>query len=97
MAEISDRPITPAQIRAIHVALPRRGLSDDDYRGILRERLRRRDLQGADAPAGSRPAARTGPGAAAAARGAHAAATGAIRMATPAQRELIDELAGEIA
>ena len=40
MAAISDRrPITPAQIRAIHVVLSRRGLDDDDYRGLLRDRF----------------------------------------------------------
>ena len=36
MAEISDAKfITTAQIRAIHVALARRGIDDDDYREIL--------------------------------------------------------------
>ena len=37
MAQISDRPITPAQVRAIHVALSARGIDDDTYR----ERLER--------------------------------------------------------
>lgn len=105
MAEISGRPITPSQIRAIHAALPRRGLSDDDYRAILRERydvetckaLTRRQAHdllltlgralprppGAKGPRRRQPATR--------------AAKGAVRMVTPAQRALIEELAGEVA
>lgn len=31
------RPITPAQVRAIHVALSRQGIEDDDYRRLLAE------------------------------------------------------------
>ena len=37
MAEIStSRPITAAQVRAIHIALSRNGIDDDVYRGMLR-------------------------------------------------------------
>ena len=38
MAEVSRRPITPAQVRAIHVAISRSGIDDETYRGILYER-----------------------------------------------------------
>lgn len=39
MPEIStDKPITAAQVRAIHVALHRRGIDDDEYRGRLMDR-----------------------------------------------------------
>ena len=37
-AEITGKPITKAQIRAIHVALQRRGIHDEAYRGILEDR-----------------------------------------------------------
>lgn len=36
---ISERPITPAQVRSIHVALRRRGIEDADYRGLLADRF----------------------------------------------------------
>lgn len=39
---ISDRPITPAQVRSIHVALRRRGIDDAEYRALLS------DMFGAD-------------------------------------------------
>ena len=35
MAEISERPITPAQVRSIHVALSRLGIEDAEYRSLL--------------------------------------------------------------
>ncbi len=37
MTEISTRPITPAQVRAIHVALHRHGIDDATYRRRLRD------------------------------------------------------------
>lgn len=104
MAAVSDRPITPAQIRAIHVALPGRGLDDGSYREFLRERfgvdtckaLTRRqasDLLATLGQALSRPPGARRP------RTRKPAPTGpnVSRMVSPAQRELINELAGEIA
>lgn len=38
MPKISAKPITPAQVRAIHVALHRRGIDDDEYRDLLMDR-----------------------------------------------------------
>ena len=38
MTEISAKPITPAQVRAIHVALHRHGIDDDEYRARLMDR-----------------------------------------------------------
>ena len=36
-ARISDRPITPAQVKSIHVALHRLGLGDAEYRALLKD------------------------------------------------------------
>ena len=36
-ARISDRPITPAQVKSIHVAVSRLGLEDAEYRDLLRD------------------------------------------------------------
>lgn len=105
MAEISDRPITPAQIRAIHVALPRRGIDDEEYRGLLRDRfdvdtckaLTRRqahELLNVLGQALPRPPGR---GPRAPRPRAPRAQPGVTRMATPAQRRLVDEIASEIA
>lgn len=104
MAAISDRPITPAQIRAIHVALPGRGIDDGAYRAILGERfgvdtckaLTRRQASELLATLGQalpRPPGARGP------RTRKPAPTGpkVSRMVSPAQRELINELSGEIA
>ena len=107
MAAISDRPITPSQIRAIHVALPRRGLDDDEYRGLLRDRfnvdtckaLTRRQAselllalgRALPKPPGAREPRRRQPAPRAKAGG------NVRRMITPGQRELIETLAGEIA
>lgn len=104
MAVISERPITPAQIRAIHVALSQRGIDDDDYRGLLRERfdvdsckaLTRRqasDLlvvlgQALPQPPGTHKPRR---------RAKRPAGSNVHLMASPEQRRLIAELAGEIA
>ena len=106
MATISDRPITPAQIRAIHVALPRRGLDDDEYRGLLRDRfnvdtckaLTRRQAselllalgRALPRPPGGRKPRRRRPAPRA------KAAPNVQRMITPGQRELIETLAREI-
>ena len=38
MAEISDRPITPQQVRAIHAAKSRAGMDEDAYRAMLHDR-----------------------------------------------------------
>ena len=106
MAEISMLPITPAQVRAIHVALGSCGIDDDAYRAILHARfdvdtckaLTRRQASvllaalgqtlsqppGARAPRSRRPASRA------------AAGPNVRRMVSPAQRGLIDRLAGEI-
>ena len=107
MATISDRPITPAQIRAIHVALPRRGLDDDEYRGLLRDRfdvdtckaLTRRQAselilalgRALPQPPGGEPKPRRRQPAPRAKAGGNVR-----RMLTPGQRELIEALAREI-
>ena len=108
MAAISDRPITAAQIRAIHVALPRRGLDDDEYRGLLRDRfnvdtckaLTRRQAselllalgRALPAPPGGERKPRRRQPAPRAKAGANVR-----QMITPGQRRLIETLAGEIA
>ena len=108
MVTISDRPITPAQIRAIHAALPRRGLDDDEYRGLLRDRfnvdtckaLTRRQAselllalgRALPQPPGGKRKPRRRQPAPRAKAG-----TNLRRMITSAQRELIETLAGEIA
>ena len=38
MAEISTAPITPAQVRSIHIVLSRQGIDDATYRAMLRAR-----------------------------------------------------------
>lgn len=104
MATISNRPITPAQVRAIHVALSRRGIDDDTYRGILRERfdagtcktLTRRqasDLLAALGRALPRPPGTRGPRPR---PRRQAAAPNVRRMVSPAQRQLIGRLAAEV-
>lgn len=106
-AGISDQPITPAQVRAIHVALPRRGIDDDEYRGLLRDRfdvdtckaLTRRqasELLNVLGRALPHPPGR-GPRAPRLRAPRERARPGVTRMATPAQRRLVDEIAGEIA
>lgn len=104
MAAISDRPITPSQVRAIHVALHRRGIDDDAYRDILRQRF---DAQTCKAltraqaselllalgralprPPGARKPRQRRPAA--------KSAPNVLRMASPAQRRLVAALACEI-
>ena len=89
--------------RAIHVALPGRGLNDGAYRGLLRERfdvdtckaLTRRQASDLLATLGQ---ALPRPPGARRSRTRKPAPTGpnVRRMVSPAQRELINELAGEI-
>ena len=104
MATISNHPITPAQVRAIHVALSRRGIGDDVYRGILRERfdvdtckaLTRRqasDLLAALGRALPRPPGTQQPRPRPRRR---ATAPNVRRMASPAQQQLIGQLALEV-
>lgn len=104
-AIISDRPITPSQIRAIHVALPRRGLDDDEYRGLLRDRygvdtckaLTRRQASELLVTLGR--ALPQPPGGQRKPRRRQPRAktpSNVRRMITPAQRELIETLAREI-
>ena len=101
---ISDRPITPAQVRAIHVALARQGIDDADYRARLRsgwgvdtcKRLTRRQAsqllielgRPLPRPAGGRPPRAPRP---------PRLPAGVVRLATPRQRELIDVLRRQIA
>lgn len=108
MAAISDRPITPAQIRAIHVALPRRGIDDDEYRGLLLDRfgvdtckaLTRRQAselllalgRALPQPPGGKRKPRRRQPAPRAKAGANVR-----QMITPGQRQLIETLASEIA
>ena len=108
MATISDRPITPAQIRAIHVALPRRGIDDDEYRDLLRDRfgvdtckkLNHRQAselllalgRALPQPPGETRKPRRRQPAPRAKAGANVR-----QMITPGQRQLIETLAGEIA
>lgn len=112
-AEISDRPITPAQVKAVHVALHRLGIGDDEYRAMLKDwnvttckDLTRRQASDLIArlgrPLANPPGSRPKP--AAKRRISNPAETppaedgdGVIRLSTNAQRNLIHGLAGEIA
>lgn len=105
MAEISGRPITPAQIRAIKVAQRRQGIDDDTYRAMLQEHwgvdsckgltrreasdLLRRLGRALKNPPGARKPRPRRPRA--------DPAEGATRLASGPQRELISKLAAEIA
>ena len=100
MARDLSPGITRAQVRAVHAAKSRMGLDDDTYRAILEERygvrsckqLSRRQatelLTGLGRPL-PRPARERQ-------RRAPRLPKGAGRLVTPAQRELIAEIAGEI-
>ena len=106
MSEISARPITPAQVRAIHAALRRNGIDDDEYRERLRagwgaescKELSRRQatdlLRSLGVPLEKPQAVRRE------ARPSHSRPVplpkNIVRLPTCAQRELIAELAGEI-
>ena len=105
MPEISGKPITPAQIRAIHVALSRNGIDDDEYRERLRrgwgvassKELSRKQASGLlrslgvplKNPPGTRPP-RPKP------ERPPTLPDNVLRLATPEQRRLITELAMEI-
>lgn len=112
-AGITDRPITPAQVKSIHVALHRLGLDDAEYRAMLADwdvstckDLTRREASDLLArlgrplpnPPGARP--RTGPRRRISNPALEPPAEdgdGVIRLATAPQRALIAELAAEIA
>lgn len=104
MPELTDRPITRAQVRAIHVAITRQGIDDEDYRARLRagwgvttsKALTRRqasqllhELQ-VPMPAPVRKEHPPRP------RRRRRDSARVARMVSPAQRALIEELAGEI-
>ncbi len=97
-------PITPAQVRAIHVAIRAAGIADEDYRARLRagwgvgtcKDLTRRQASdllvelGRPRPQPARPRAR------AARPRPQPLPPGVVRMVTPAQRRLIEQLAAEV-
>ena len=105
MPEISDRPVTRAQIRAIHVAVARQGIENEDYRARLRagwgvatsKALTRRQtsqlLHELHVPMPAAPQKEYPPRPR---RPRRPAAWGAVRMISPAQRGLIEQLAAEI-
>ena len=101
----SDRPISAAQVRSIHVALARRGVEDDEYRALLASRFGAETcksltrgqasellaLLGRPLPKPPR-AGRERP-----ARSPRAAAPeGVASLPTPAQRALVAELAERV-
>ena len=102
MPDLTDRPITSAQVRAIHVAIARQGIDDADYRARLRagwgvqssKALTRRQasqlLHELHVPM---PVVTRRP---APPRPRRRGAAGAVRMASPEQRGLIAEIASEI-
>ena len=104
MPEISNRPITPSQVRAIHVALSRQRIDDADYRARLRsgwgvttsKALTRRQaselLEELRVPLPRPPGAK----AERPPRPRRRAAPGTVVMVSPAQRRLIGEIAAEI-
>ena len=103
MSELTDRPITAAQVRSIKIAQRRAGMEDGEYRTLLFERygvesskrLTRRQASELLTRLG-RPLPRPpGTGRPRAPRPDRLPG-GATRLATRAQRELIAELAGEI-
>ncbi len=114
MAEVSaTRPITPAQVRAVHAALGRRGIGDADYRAVLRanygaascKELTRRQASdllarlGRPLPQapGTPPAPRPPVRRAARPKPGPAAEDAVPRLASGAQRALAAALAGEVA
>ena len=100
MAARSSPGITSAQVRAVHTAKSRAGIDDDTYRALLEDRygvrsctrLSRRQATdlltklGRPLPRPTRERKRR----------PDRLPEGAVRLVTPAQRELIAELAGEI-
>lgn len=106
MAEISDKKfITTAQIKAIHVVLARRGIDEEEYRGMLRtgwgvetcKALTRRQASELLRRLGARlrnPPRSKRPRPAAPRQ---KPPKGVTRLVSPVQRKLIDDLAREIA
>lgn len=102
--ENSGKPITKSQVRAIHVALSRNGIDDDEYRERLRRgwgvdscvKLTRKEASGLlrslGVPLKNAPGTRPRPSNPRPAP----LPDNVIRIATPAQRRLITELVMEI-
>lgn len=109
---ITNAPITRAQVRAIHVALARRGIDDGTYRALLQgefgasscKELTRREASALldrlgrplANPPGAKPRSAVRRPIAEPAK-APEVEDGVVRLATKAQRDLIDKLAGEVA
>ncbi len=107
MSAIStSRPITAAQIRAIHIALGRNGIDDDTYRGMLKTLFDgAQSCKGLSRAQASRLLDALGcklqnaPGTHKRREKRPApkpAANGITALPTPAQRELIDELVRDL-
>lgn len=107
MSEISARPITKAQIRAIHVALAYHDIPDKEYRERLHtdygakscKELSRRQASELLTRLGTplkRPPGARAPRAPRTVRPRVSTPSGVVRLPTAAQRRLIDELAAEI-
>ena len=105
MGVISERPITPAQIRSIHVAKTCAKLDDGEYRALLEarfgvdtcKRLNRRQASELLLSFGRRLPSRPGRSKPRPQRKRQAKLpANAVRLATRAQRELIEELAGRV-
>ena len=103
MAEISDKPISPAQVRAIKVAQRRLGIDDAEYRDLLYARfgvrsskaLTRRQASDLLVRLGQPLPRPPGTGRPRAPR-PDRLPDGATRLVTRLQRDLIAELAAEI-
>ena len=107
MAEVSNRPITTAQIKAIHVALAYHGIQDREYRERLHtdygakscKDLTRRQaselLRRLGLPL-KRPPGTQAPRAPHPARSRTGTPSGVTRLPSAPQRQLIDQLAREI-
>ncbi len=107
MAEVSPtKPITPAQVKAIHVALARQGIEDADYRRLLADvgggaasckdltRLQASDLLARLGRPLRNPPAEGRPRAPRTPR--RARRDGVAELPTPLQRTLIEELSAEV-
>jgi len=110
-AQITNAPITKAQVKAIHVALHRRGIDDETYRHVLDDRFGAttcKDLTRREAselltllgrplprPPGTRPHSGTRRRIETPAE-PQPVGDGVIQLATKAQRDLIGALAAEI-
>ena len=107
MPEISTRPITPAQIKAIHVALSYHNIPDREYRERLhtdygakscKELTRRQasDLLSRIGVALKRPPGAQAPRAPRPRQPRAHTPSGVTRLPSAPQRQLIEQLAGEI-